>query len=357
MTWGFQSQFILAYLLPISAFYSLAKYNESNKNVYFFLANFFAFISIGSMANGVLAMPLLLLLSLAYRLPKSKLLITLLLNVASFFLFFYGYHSIKGAGHTSISQALTLYPVETLEYVFVYLGSPFYYMIGGRHYIALFSGLLFVLGFGYHFFKLMINFKNIENKAYETAVIIGIIYIGGTAFATATGRVSQGLEQALSSRYTTPAIILWALLLVLFTPYFRALSSVKVKRIKAIFLLMLASMLPYQLKALNNREEVIFNEKLAALQLVMGIKDDKQVMFTFPNSGWALQIISNPVVQSISIFSSSPYKDMTHNLGNTYSGESQQYEMCDGFVNDIEKKKINIGFREEYMQLVIFRMD
>lgn len=335
MTWGFQSQFILAYLLPISAFYNLAKYNESKGSIYFFFANLFAFAAIGSMANGILAMPLLLLLSFVYRLPKSKLVLTSLFTIVSCALFFYDYDSIKGEGHTSISQALISYPLETIEYIFVYLGSPFYYMFRGRHYIALVAGLFFVATFAYCFFKTVVDCKENNKSSHNVAIIFGIIYIAGTAFVTAAGRVSQGLEQALSSRYTTPALIAWALLLVILLPYFRNFSDIKQNRIKSSFLVIIIAMLPYQLKALKHREEAVFNEKLAALQVALHIKDDKQILFTFPNPNWAIQIVSNDAVNQASIFSKYPYKDMFSKLGTTIEAIGEPTERCRGNVESV----------------------
>jgi hypothetical protein len=85
-TWAFQSQFFLASSLPLLAFYSLHKSYTSSQVYWFILACFVGLLSSGAMANGILALPIMVLLAITLRMKWPYIVILLLL--ASFELFF-----------------------------------------------------------------------------------------------------------------------------------------------------------------------------------------------------------------------------------------------------------------------------
>lgn len=339
LTWGFQSQFYLAYLLPLASCFNLFRYKMESKTSNFILAVVFGFLSIGTMANGVLAMPLLLLLSFLLKLERSKKVVIFIITLLSLSIYFIDYHSIKGDGHTSLKDALLLYPLETIKYLFLYIGSPFFYIFNltnSAKVIAMIMGMILsftILIVSYH------KYKKDKHDFFSWTLIICILYIGITAFITASGRVSQGIEQALSSRYTTPSLILWALLFVLLTPYILKLEKRYFNAVKLLSAVLLFAMLGFQVRALDSRDEVIFNEKLAALQVALHIKDDKQILYTFPSADWALAMISNDVTKGLSIFSTLPYKNAKEKIGTIINVNHAESQKCVGELESISDKR------------------
>lgn len=315
LTWGFQSQFFLAYLVPLLSFYSLYRFKDCDKNIYFYGSLLFGYLSIWTMANGVLTMPLLVLFSLLLRLNKSKVSQVVLIATLSLVCFFYKYQVIKAPGHTSLLEALLVYPIDTLKYFFTYVGSPLYYAFSySKHSItiSMIGGMFLFLYFSF------IAIRRILTKSYDAhflMLLISSLYIFGTAFITASGRVSQGLDQAVSSRYTTPALIVWVLCFIFFSSAVIDEKKKKIFTMKIVFIGLLASMSVYQSTALISRNESIFNEKLAALQVALNINDKRQILYTFPSSTWAISIASDDAVKNISIFSDEPYKGVSTYMG------------------------------------------
>jgi len=82
-TWGFQSQFLLAQLLPLCAFYylyqSIAAQYPSFRH--FMMACAFGVASVGAMANGVLALPLMVLYAILTRQSLARIGVLVLLSI------------------------------------------------------------------------------------------------------------------------------------------------------------------------------------------------------------------------------------------------------------------------------------
>jgi hypothetical protein len=77
-----------------------------------------------------------------------------------------------------------------------------------------------------------------------------ILYIGGTALATAGGRLIFGIEQALTSRYMTPSLMAWAALFVIIMPKLvTSYERLKWQLCMPLSLIILV-MLPMQIKSL-----------------------------------------------------------------------------------------------------------
>lgn len=333
LTWGFQSQFILAQLLPLLAFYVLHLSFTSQKSgkSLFLTACFLGVLSVGTMANGILALPLMLVLGLILRISKIKLFILALLAITMIGLYFYGYHSPDG--HGSIKAAVLNNPIDVFKFLLLYIGGPFYYMTGeGSFIIAQLAGI-FLIGsaicFGWQ------SLKKPDKHSLQLALLSFILYVGGTALGTAGGRVVFGLEQALSSRYQTPVLMAWVALLVLFSPLI--ISSIKKHPylMLSILFVLLVSLLPIQFKALQLKEGEHFEKEIAALALELNIKDQDQIVSVFPSAEWALAIVEKPVEFDLSIFGTPKIKNVAQLIGRT-SSENQLFK-CSGSVDEISE--------------------
>lgn len=223
MTWAFQSQFFLAQLIPLVAFYLFYLSEVKNNDKYFFASVFFGLASIGTMANGVLALPLLTIVAMVVSKNKKKVVpVYLFASFIALFLFFKDY--IRNPRDEPILDVLVSNPLGMIQYVSLYIASPFhavleYFPFGEKlvFYCSMLIGMAAILAC----LSIFLGAIRWPRKFSFELVILGFIsYIGATAFITAGGRLSLGLVQALSSRYTTPAILFWICFLIVFIRWF-----------------------------------------------------------------------------------------------------------------------------------------
>ena len=294
---SFQSHFFLAYLLPLLAFYNLSKLHlSSKKNHYFVYATALGIVSVGTMANGVLVLPLLTLMAVIIGLRLWHVLILFLLSLSALWLYFYDYQ-ISWV-HGSVLESVIYYPWAMAHYYFLYMGAPFFYLTASAN-IALFAGVLFSL--------LLVTLgawllcKRSKNSI-ELMMLIFVLYITASAIATAGGRLVVGVDQALTSRYTTPVIQAWISLLILAVPYWKRFMQGKIWRYlsTAIILLTLYGLLLVQLEALKNGGQRLFAYEIARLAIQMGVKDRQQIQAIFPAPEPLLKMAINPRVRTLS---------------------------------------------------------
>jgi hypothetical protein len=142
----FQSQVFLAQALPLAALYWLARSNESSSLVDFSIACLVALLSAGAMGNGVLTFPVMFLYALVMRAEYKKCLALLTFAVVVPAMYFYDHTGNPGAG--SLRNELLSNPIGLLHYALLYLGSPFYYFVGGGNTgrsLAAGAGMLMVI--------------------------------------------------------------------------------------------------------------------------------------------------------------------------------------------------------------------
>jgi hypothetical protein len=332
LTWAFQGQFFLAQLLPLCSFYWLSKsINSPNKISFFLAAIFFGMISLGSMANGIFTMPLLFLYSIIASQGWRKSGSLFILSIFSIAAYLYGYQT--PAGHASPLDSLLSNPYNYIRYVLYYLGVPFYYIFKeGRlgEWVAIFSGTLLLLSYGIFTIKVI---KSRDYSGINLTIIIFGVYILATAFVTGGGRLIFGVNQALTSRYCTPALMMWTGLFIMLSP---TLSRFYAKR-KTIFLSVIAvasiSLIPMQLRAIKIDEDVKFNREVAALALAMGVRDVDQISKIYPAPDVAIAISEKLKKNSLSIFGVSPYKGLEDKI-HTPADESGSLK-CVGNLDEV----------------------
>ena len=312
-TVGFQSQFILAQLLPLYAFLCLSKSIKSGSRGSFILACIFGVVSAGTMANGILAIPLLILLALIFRQGFLKVSILFSLFVIVVTLYFFRYSTPDHHGH--LLKTLIDFPVGYFHFILLYLGSPFYFLLGegfvGKQ-VALVSGLFLITASSWIAFQQM----RVEQKSpIIISLLFFILYIGGSSFGTAGGRLIFGLDMALASRYTTPAIMAFSALCIAMdksivnalTGYLRQLMVV------TVFVVCIL-MINFQMKALKTVNELLSDKSLAALALALNIKDDRFIEIIYPNSDVPLALSNFASEGHYSIFGEYPYLDLRRKI-------------------------------------------
>ena len=318
-TWAFQSQFFLAQLLPLSALYMLYRsYALHNAKWYFVTACILGFLSIGTMANGILALPLMLIMALLLGKNWKYISVIFFLSIASVLLYFHDYQ--MPPHHGSFIQTVIAHPVEFFQYVMLYIGSP-WYRFGGKgemgKILAYGMAIFFSVSAFYFWVKAIMQE---HNKPLRVALLLFILYVLITAAATAGGRLKFGLEKALSSRYTTPTLMAWASLFILYWDGI-AESVQKNSKYRSVFgLLLVVIIIPvtiFQFFALHSKADIVFEKKVAALAVEMGIPDQAQIPCVYPDVQHVVDIAKEPVKRNISIFGVEPIKDAGELIGKT----------------------------------------
>ena len=330
--WGFQSQFLLVQLLPLCAFFFLAKSDPSpiNFDRNFLIACAFGVLSIGTMANGLIVLPMMIVYSLYTK--QSKYRIGLLLILALVCMYFYLADYKSPGNHGSFFSTAMHDPWGLAKYAFVYLGSPFYYLsreLGIS--VALFSGVIFII-----FYVTIVSQTVfcVARNPIKIALLFYIAFLVFTALITGGGRLIFGLQQALDSRYTTPAIMAWTSLLILYSP--AILIAIKKLRVigKIVIISICLIILSLQIRAFDSMEQLNFTKSVAGLALAMSIPDSEKIKAVYPSTEGALAISKAAQQKNFSFFMSEPFKSARKlNQGSLLADNVPQ---CIGFIDGVE---------------------
>ncbi len=298
--WSFQSQFFLAFLLPLAALYFalLSLTRPERSTAYFAASTGLGILSIGSMANGIFALPVLAVYALLTRMSWQRVALLAGLSVIGILFYFHGLPD--KADSPSVLQVLQDKASRFVRYVLTYLGSPF--KKTGKVVTSLAGLFLMVLA-------VRAAWKHIPRgraSAAEIALLGFMGYILLTALVTAIGRVNFGVGQATSSRYATPNVMNWCVLLLLYLPWLSATPERAVKATRALLVLLLL-LFVVQLSALKP-DKMATNRMGAALALELGIPDEDQVIHVYPRANHALEIIDRLRDDPKAIFAMFPIK-------------------------------------------------
>ena len=335
LIWAFQSQFFLAQLIPLLAFYFLANSSlGSHKNSIFLVALFFGVIAYGTMANGVLTLPLMILLATLIRLGKARIFALILLSFMMLCLYFNNYSS--PGNHGSFKQELITHPLGLIHYVLIYIGNSWTFILGSQ--VGLGSGLIFALLF---FLKLVSLLRKQYASPFQWALITFILFVGATALGTAGGRLLFGIEQANSSRYATPSLMAWVALFLLYLDrinyFFRSYN----KSFIFIVFILCSCILIKQTKALKVDANNIFDNNITTLAIALGVKDPDYLGRVYPNSELILNVASRLKEINKSVFSLEK-----NSVVNTSFGKRVELPIatCIGSITSVKKFSDNTNF-------------
>ncbi|MEI8024989.1 MAG: hypothetical protein WCI18_01455 [Pseudomonadota bacterium] len=278
LSWGFQIQFILAQLIPLISFYLMSVYSENSKYWRFlYLSYLGGAMSLLTMGNGVLVLPLLLIQMFFLNLPPRLIVFFGLASLPPLLLYFIDYHAI--AGHDSIVRVLRENPLGLLEYIVVYFGGPMNYLIhfGKMKILACAAfGSLFIL---LSLFKLSRLFWSKLSPLY-IGLLVYLGYLIVSAIGTGGGRLKFGIDQALSSRYQTPVLFAWVALALIYLP-----EMAKVKR-KCFLLFPMALLvflfLSYNIRKSGHADSNHTAKELAMVALNVGVFDRDVLLNVYP---------------------------------------------------------------------------
>jgi len=337
LTWAFQSQFFLAQLLPLCAVYWLSEaQHEDGLGRHFLLAAAFGVSSIGAMANGIIALPMLVVYAIMTRQGGLKIAVLAVLSALGLAAFLYHYN-IAG-DHAPIHQVLREHPLEMLAYGLRYLGAPFYYLANAVPLIrgtpwasqfALVAGLVLVICTLYRLWRVLAS----PRRGPALALLFFIAYIFLSAMLTAGGRLFLGIEQAFSSRYTTPGLMAWTALAVQYFPLLRSWG----KAWQALSVLALAAlgavMLVFQMQALAPLNDTMFGRRVAVLALAMKVQDRTQIVQVYPVPERALALAAQAVEKGLTVFGHYPLQDAAARMGQPWAESGPR---CEGSLASVQ---------------------
>jgi len=262
-TWAFQSQFWLAYLLPLLAFALLAHARETDCRRSFWLACLAGFVAAGSMANGTLALALLAVQALLLRMRWRDVGVLALAAVLVLVLYRYDYRP-------NFSSPDSSRWLDLVRYVLLFLGGPWYFLLQKK---ALWP--VMAAGAAWIVLALALTVRVLRQRPaqpYAVALLMLLVYIGAAALGAAYNRAAMaGVEQALSSRYLTPQLMAWAVALLLSVYLWpRVAASRWALGGYALIPLLL---LPAQLEGIRVPPDYLIQRRLPALAVQLGVHD------------------------------------------------------------------------------------
>jgi hypothetical protein len=170
----------------------------------------------------------------------------------------------------------------------------------------------------------------------QLALVVFILYIGGTALGTAGGRLNLGVMQAIADRYNTPALMAWSVILVLYASMIARKTEEKLSyALPLLFIPFL--LLPQQLEVFNANKNSIFEKQVAALSLELGVNDLAQLANIDPTVkafvDYTFNISKIASERNLSIFNHPSLKDASKLMGTQI--ETQPSSLCIGFLDTI----------------------
>lgn len=297
INWGFQSQFLLGIYLPLVAFFLLQKYWLSGKNRIFYLAILFGVLSAGTFASGIVVLPLMFLGAILCKRDPKELLKLFIVSFFIVFLYFQGY-STPGQ-HSNPLTSLFFNTFEVLKYTIVYLTSPVIKSIGERNsaiILLVFAGIIYGTTF---FFCRAFTKRNLISG--EGVLVLPILFLTTFVGLTALGRANFGAREALASRYVSVTLVFYVLITLVFISKRLSSRKLEISHLWVTLTLVIALLLPSQLDALS-RNNNAFDQRLSALGLNLGLRDDVQVTRIFPNTQFLYEFAPKIISANKGIF-------------------------------------------------------
>jgi len=344
-TSGFQSQFILAQLLPLTALLCFARSCKREGYRDFVLACTLGLLSAGAMANGILALPFTFIFSVLLKQSVFRSMVLFALSLGVIFLYFLDYQAPPYHGH--LSDSLTGDPIGFAHFLLLYLGSPFFFLLGqgsqGRVGATL-AGITLLALSAWFAGK---QFRSSSRSPTAIALLFFIFYVCSSAFATAGGRLKFGLDMAVASRYTTPAVMAFAaLLLVAHEAVADAFHETKRKVAVAILIALCALVFKQQLNALAPVDDSLSTKKFAALALSLDIRDSGSIETLYPDTDTALAISRIAIQGHYSIFGGFPYLHLKQEMGKPFG--PLPANRCMGYFDVVESVDGTVDFLRAY---------
>jgi len=322
IVWAFQGVFFLAQLLPCVGAYLLCVNADNDKQQRAGLAAVvLGCLSWGTMANAIFSFPLMAVV--AWRAGCSKRLVwsLALLSVLGCGLYWLGLG--PQGGDLDRRWAGTVSWSDRAIYLVSLLGGPCK-ALRSPDWAAQVAGAC-VLGLVVWHGLVLIARREAVSALIALRGMAG--YLTLTAVMATMGRAQLGYEQAFSSRYQTPMLMLWAVLLLLHLRFL--LDWVMPRRWRrgaAILVVGVLSLmlLDRQCQALRRQDQALLGKELALLQLELQLRDEAQLIsLGFPSWEGLSSIANRAMARGVSPFSDPERLARRGAIGNTMDVSAQ----------------------------------
>lgn len=271
VNWGYQSQFYMAYLLPLLAFMSMARWAHDPERTRWLVASVvLGMLSTITMANGILALPLLVvMLILSSRCTRWSLMVLLVISAATLAGWMYHYHRIPHEGA----------PLRMLvKFLLMFLGAPFGWLFHLDP-LTMLAGVVMICASAWLALQWM---RGTTRDPMFLALLLFVAYIGAAGAAATISRAHFGLGAALAGRYETPLMLLYSSLLLIFVHIYRSRvgTTATVMTLSVVVPVMLFTP---QWGAVDTTGPAIGRQRMqAALALDLGVRDNAVIGSVYP---------------------------------------------------------------------------
>jgi hypothetical protein len=327
LTWGFQVQFVGVFFWSILSILGLtlagASTSKFKRMSLVCMSVFSASLATFSMANGILVMPILILLAFFLRLSIGVHVVLLASTLFLAISYFTGY--VSSSFHAHPIESVFKHPLELLSYTFSYLGSPLH---------EDFPEASQMIGFGYTSLAVFFVFQQLKGRQKLNDFQLTLLAIAGfillTAIATGSGRVNFGIASSFASRYITPALIGWCCLLLLCWTYSKRMKQIAI--ISGIIFVLVLVKVQQRVNVYENGE--IFKRDLALLSVMLGVNDSDMISRIFPRKKVVLERSKFMRSHKLSLYKYGYHDLLNKSLDTIYEGGLN--EPCLGYVDIIK---------------------
>lgn len=294
LTWAFQNQWYAVSLFALLAFACL----ERGRDWRWLIGSIVcALLSMCSMANGLLAFPILVAMALYLRLGWERVLalaVACALATAAYT------HHLHPATDKPITYALHAMPHEVARFVVLYLGGPAWGALQSLTLSLVFGGL-WLLGAALLLWMIVVCRRSPE-RLRAPAMGAMALFILATGLVTALGRVPLlGSGVAMASRYESAALVGWTAMLIFFAANCSTLFQIEF--VAAAALAAMAVVAPYQPNALTPMADRTFRLNAGGLALRAGVFDSPLIAPLNDDHALLVKVATEARMRHLSIFS------------------------------------------------------
>jgi hypothetical protein len=295
--WAFQSQFLLGIYLPLLCFYFIVKYWLTNRNFWFYFALALGIFSSGTIASGVLVLPIIAVFSIFLRRNIRE---TISLTVTSLIILFLYFNNFSTPGqHANPIETLFKNPLSFVKYLGVYLLSPAIKILGESNpFLISIIGVLIVALIFIMYYKIFGEKKQLTGLSI---FLLPMTYLLGMSALTSLGRANFGAREALASRYTSVTLVLYVFIIIFVLSKLCSRTVLAPKYQLLMFVIFISLLLPAQIQSIKQNNQV-FEHRLSALSLNLGLKDDDQARKIFSSPEFLYSIAPKYIVTNSGIF-------------------------------------------------------
>lgn len=320
IVWSFQSQFFLAYLLPLATFISFSRISSGSirsKVLVLVLGGLSCF----SMGNGLLVLPLVLVFSILLRLTWMWIVLCAIsaLLISNLYL--------AGSSSSGSLGGLVESPIEVTKFFLLLVGNPVVAFFGADSATGLVAVTFGSVFLGLVVFLFIVLYRKEAHSLFSNPLALFLVYIIGSLLLISAGRYSYGVEQAISSRYTTPVIFAYISLALLSANYFK-----KELLSKILISLFLVPSIVFQFRAATLFAPEQEERALAGVATVLDVVDRKVTDRIWPFEN-AKDLAKRAQAANVSLFSQQPWATLDKFIGSTnFSG----FQKCTLEIQEFE---------------------